>query len=140
METWILYALISAFFAGLTSVIAKLGIQSFSASTGIAIRTAVVFFIILIYALPRVNWQEVQQAPTKAWWFLAISGLTTSLSWIFYYQAIKTGQVSMVAFIDKGSILITILLSIVILGEVLTLKTGIAGGLILAGLVLLIWK
>ncbi len=141
MEKWILYAMVSMFFAGLTSVIAKFGMKDLSSDTALAIRTAVVFAIVLSNAfLFRNAIVELKQVSLKSFLFLAISGITTSLSWIFYYRAIKIGQVSYVASIDKASIIITILLSFFLLKEPITLKLAIGGTFIFIGMVILIWK
>src|SRR4051812_864414 len=118
MEKWIIYAIVSMIFAGFTSVIAKFGMKDLSSDTALAIRTSVVFTIIVANAFIFKNaFQELQQSAPKNLLFLAISGITTSLSWIFYYRAMKEGQVSYVASIDKASIVVTLLLSFIILKE-----------------------
>ena len=138
MPTWVIYSLISMLFAGLTSVVAKLGLKDISADLGLAVRTTVVFGSVLLNFFLFQSVREVGQLNTRTVGFLAVSGLTTSLSWIFYYKAIQIGRVSDVALIDKGSIVLTILLSVTILREPVTPKLLLGGGLILAGLVVLI--
>ncbi|MBC7451788.1 MAG: EamA family transporter [Cytophagales bacterium] len=140
MKNWILYSLISMFFAGLTSVIAKFGMKDISSDLGLAIRTSVVFVLVLVNFAVFQNIKEVSNLNTKAIIFLSISGITTSLSWIFYYKAIKIGEVSYVASIDKGSIIITLFLSFLILGEPLTSRILIGAGLITAGMLVLTLK
>lgn len=141
MEKWILYAIISMLFAGVTSVIAKFGMKDLSSDTALAFRTSVVFTIVIANALLFRNAiTELQQAPAKNLIFLAISGLTTSLSWIFYYRAMKEGQVSYVASIDKASIVVTLLLSFLILKEPLTPKLLAGSAFILTGMLILVWK
>lgn len=141
MEKWILYAIISMLFAGLTSVIAKFGMKDLSSDTALAIRTTVVFFIVATNALLFRNAiSELQQAPAKNLFYLAISGVTTSLSWIFYYRAMKEGQVSYVASIDKASIVVTLLLSFIILKEPMTPKLLTGAAFVLTGMLILIWK
>lgn len=114
------------------------------------------FLIGLFYALSeRFNWfsldwrlffilrnayHELQHAPAKNLIFLAISGITTSFSWIFYYRAMKEGQVSYVASIDKASIVVTLLLSFLILKEPITAKVLLGAGFIITGMLILIWK
>jgi len=140
MKNWVLYSLISMFFAGLTSVIAKMGLKNVSSDTGLAIRTIVVF--ILVWANVFV-FQSVKDFRNLTKWdilFLAISGVSTSLSWIFYYKAIKIGDVSQVALIDKASILITLALSFLILNEQFNFKTLLGAGCILTGLIILTFK
>ena len=141
MEKWKLYAIISMVFAGLTSVIAKFGMKELSSDVALSIRTAVVFAIVSANALLFTNaFQQIKTAPKSNLIFLAISGITTSLSWIFYYRAIKEGQVSYVASIDKASIVITLLLSFLLLREPVTAKVLAGAGFILVGTVILIWK
>ncbi len=141
MEKWIIYAIISMVFAGLTSVIAKFGMKDLSSDTALAIRTIVVFLIVVSNAfLFRNAFADLQKAPKSNLIFLAISGLTTSLSWIFYYRAMKIGQVSYVASIDKASIVVTLLLSFILLKEPITAKILAGAGFILIGMIILIWK
>jgi len=140
MKNWIVYSLISMFFAGLTSVIAKYGMKHISSDLGLAVRTSVVFVFVILNFMIFQNIKEVSNLTTRAVVFLAISGVTTSLSWIFYYKAIKIGEVSYVASIDKGSIVITLLLSLIILGEPLTPKLLIGAALIVSGMLVLTLK
>jgi len=141
MEKWIVYAIISMLFAGITSVVAKFGMKGLSSDTALAVRTSFVFVIVAFNALVFRNaFSELQSAPAKNLIFLAFSALTTSLSWIFYYRAMKIGQVSYVASIDKASIVVTLLLSFLILKEPITAKVLTGAAFILTGMVILIWK
>ncbi len=140
MQNWTLYALISMLFAGITSVIAKFGLKDLPSDVGLAIRTLFVTVFVLANAFIFNEVKMWQQATPKAILFLAISALTTSLSWIFYYKAIKIGDVSYVASIDKASIVITLLLSFWVLKEPVTPKILLGGSLILAGMLVLVWK
>lgn len=140
MEKWVSYAVVSMFFAGLTSVIAKFGLKNVSGDTGLAVRTIVVFILIWANALIFQDIKQFRNLDRSAVMFLAISGVTTTLSWIFYYRAIKIGPVSQVALIDKGSIVIALVLSAWILKEPLTLRTCAGGILIIAGLLVIAWK
>ncbi|MFN8283614.1 MAG: EamA family transporter [Chitinophagales bacterium] len=140
METWLIYALLSAFFAGLTAVLAKFGISKINSDLGVAIRTAVIFVYVVINVIILKGTKDISQLTTKTIIFLVLSGITTALSWIFYYRAMKMGNVSYVAAIDKSSIVITILLSFFLLKEPLTPKLLIGAGLIVAGMIVLIWK
>ena len=140
MKNWIAYSLISMFFAGLTSVIAKYGMKHISSDLGLAVRTSVVFIFVILNFIVFQNIKEVSSLTTRAIFFLMISGITTSLSWIFYYKAIKIGEVSYVASIDKGSIVITLLLSVIILGEPVTPKLLIGAALIISGMLVLTIK
>ena len=140
MQTWIIYALLSMLFAGFTSVIAKFGLKNVSGDLGLAIRTCTVFVLVWINTIAFKHYQQMGNLTQKDIMFLCISGLTTTLSWIFYYKAIKIGNVSEVALIDKGSIIITLLLSFFILNEPFTMKVLVGAGLIMAGLLVLTIK
>lgn len=141
MEKWKLFAVISMLFAGLTSVIAKFGMKNLSSDVALSIRTMVVFIIVITNALLFTNaFTQIKQAPKSNLIYLAISGITTSLSWIFYYRAMKEGPVSYVASIDKASIVVTLLLSFLILKEPLTIKIIAGATFILIGMIILIWK
>ena len=128
------------FFAGLTSVIAKMGLKNVSSDTGLAVRTIVVFVFIWVNAIAFQSVKDFRNLTKVDILFLSISGITTSLSWIFYYKAIKIGNVSQVALIDKASIIITLLLSFLILNEQFTWKVAIGGTFILVGLLILTLK
>ena len=138
METWVLYALISMAFAGLTSVLAKFGMDELPSDLALVIRTSVVFSLVIAHAFILHPIKQLGAVSSKSLVFLSLSGLTTAFSWIFYYRAIQSGKVSVVATIDKGSILVTILLSAVFLHEQITVRTLLAVLLIMAGLILLI--
>ncbi len=140
IPVWIVYALLSMFFAGLTSVAAKMGLKNVSGDVGLALRTSVVFALVWLNALAFHNMQQASQLTKKDIVFLVISGITTTLSWIFYYRAIKEGNVSVVASIDKASLIVTILLAFWFLKEPLTARMLVASGLILSGTLLLIFK
>lgn len=137
---WQLYALLAALFAALTAILAKIGIKGVDSNLATAIRTVVV----LLLAWGIVFAQGTQHGMGKLtrinWTFLLFSGLATGLSWIFYYKAISIGDVSKVAPVDKSSIVLTLILSFVILGEEPNFKTLLAGGLITAGTLVMIWK
>jgi transporter family protein len=140
MKQYQFFALISMLFAGLTSVIAKAGLKNVASDTGIAVRTSFVFILIWLNVFVFNNVKDFTNLTHKDILLLGISGLTTSLSWIFYYKAIKIGNVSEVALIDKGSIAITLLLSIFFLKEVFTWKMAIGSCMIIGGLLVLTLK
>ena len=140
MQTWIIYAIISMIFAGITSVLAKYGLHNISADFGLGIRTTVIFVIITAINLIGAKYKEFANLTMFQITLLVASGITTTLSWIFYYRAMKDGLVSYVAAIDKASIIITLLLSFVLLKEPVTPKLLLGGGLILIGLLVLVWK
>lgn len=140
MQTWIIYAIISMIFAGITSVLAKYGLQNISADFGLGIRTTVIFVIITAINLIGAKYKEFSNLTMLQITLLIGSGITTTLSWIFYYRAMKDGLVSYVAAIDKASIIITLLLSFVLLKEPITPKLLLGGGFILIGMLVLVWK
>lgn len=141
MEKWIFFALLSMFFAGITSVLAKFGMKNISSDTALLIRTTFVFGYVAVNAfLFKDVIREIKISPITNFYFLAFSAFTTALSWIFYYRAMKTGPVAYVTSIDKASILVTIVLSYFLLKEPITPKLIIGSVLILFGLLILIWK
>lgn len=135
---WQLFAILSALFAALTSILAKIGIKGVNSNLATAIRTVVV--LVLAWGIVFANGGQsgITGLTRQNWTFLILSGLATGLSWIFYYKAIALGPVSQVAPIDKSSIVLTLLLSFLILGEQFTAKTLIAAALITAGTFVLI--
>ena len=143
MQPWKIQAILAALFAGLTSVLAKSGMKNLGPDVSLALRTCVVFTLVMVNALIWTNARPLaalRSAAPRDLALLALSGLTTSLSWIFYYRAMKTGTVSFVSLVDKGSIVITLLLSFWLLREPFTPKIALGGALILAGLVTLTYK
>lgn len=140
METWIIYAIISMIFAGITSILAKFGLQNINADLGLGIRTATIFILVSILVFSTDKLKDLPQISSKQFILLVLSGLTTTISWVYYYRAMKDGPVSYIASIDKASILITLLLSFVLLKEPVTPKIILGGTLIFIGLVVLVWK
>ncbi|MCS6820880.1 MAG: EamA family transporter [Microscillaceae bacterium] len=140
MKMYQIFAFISMLFAGLTSVVAKVGLKNVSGDTGLAVRTSFVFLFIWLNIVMFHSLKEFTHLTRKDIIFLGLSALTTSLSWIFYYKAIKIGNVSEVALIDKASIVLTLFLAIVFLREPLTWQILVGCLLILAGLWVLVLK
>ena len=140
MKQYQLFALISMFFAGLTSVIAKAGLKNVSGDTGLAVRTIFVFALVWLNMVAFNHVKDFANLTKRDVLLLGISGLTTTLSWIFYYKAIKIGNVSEVALIDKASILITLLLSFLFLHEQFTWRVALGAAMILGGLLVLTLK
>jgi bacterial/archaeal transporter family protein len=134
MERWVLYAIISMLFAGLTAVGAKQGLAGISAELGLTVRTLFVCVFVLIFAALSVAPAEIKSLQKDNYMWLAISALATVGSWIFYYKALKIGDVATVALIDKGSVIIAILLAWWLLKEAITLRIAIGALLIVAGL------
>jgi bacterial/archaeal transporter family protein len=137
MEKWVVYAFVSMVFAGFTSVIAKLGLAGISGDLGLAIRTCFVFVFVLLFAGAVVPSEELAAITPRNLLWLALSGVTTAFSWVFYYRAIKLGEVSTVALIDKGSVVVALVLAWIVLGETLTPHKLVGCGLIAAGLLVI---
>ena len=130
---WLIYALLSAFFASLTSILGKIGIQGVESNLGTAIRTIVVLIMAWIVVFVTQKQGEIKNIDKTSWIFLCFSGITTGLSWLCYYRALQTGQASIVVPIDKLSIVVTIAFSYLFLQEKLTKKSFIGLVLIVAG-------
>jgi transporter family protein len=135
---WWLYALLSALFAALTTIFAKVGIKDVNSNLATGIRTVVILFMIWGIVLARGETKGLGDLTKQNWLFLAISGVATGLSWIFYFKALQIGTVSQVAPVDKLSLALTIILSVLFLGDSLTWKTGIGAGLVVAGTLVLV--
>lgn len=140
MEKWVSYALISMVFAGFTSVIAKMGLTGISGELGLTIRTLFVSLFVLGFAAIAIPTGDYFLLNRMNLLWLGLSALTTTLSWIFYYKALKLGDVATVALIDKGSVVVAIVLAWLLLKEVITLRTLIGGVLIVGGLLVMVKK
>jgi len=136
---WIIYALLSAFFAALTAIFAKVGVQNISSNLATAIRTIVVLILVWSIVLFRGEAKGLANINKYSLTFLILSGLATGFSWLFYFKAIQTGSVSQVALIDKLSVVLTVILAAVFLGEPFTPKVVAAVVLIVSGVLVLIW-
>lgn len=134
MKNWVIFAFISMFFAGFTSVIAKQGLVGISGELGLTIRTLFVCLFVMAFAVFSVSTQEFSQVGQKNLIWLGLSGVTTALSWVYYYKALKLGDVSTIALIDKGSAVVAILLAWLILKETITLRMIAGAGCIVLGL------
>ena len=130
---WVIFAILSAIFAALTSILAKVGIESVNSNLATAIRTIVVVFMAWLMIFITGNQNGIVDISKKSWIFLILSGLATGASWLCYYKALQLGEASKVIPIDKLSIVITIILAFIFLGEQITLKTLIGCCLIIVG-------
>jgi bacterial/archaeal transporter family protein len=128
---WLIYALLSAFFAALTTIFAKIGIENINANLATAIRTIIILAIAWGIVFAQGTFSQLSSISPRTLIFLSISGVATGLSWIFYFQALQLGKVAQVAPIDKSSVVIVILFSSLFLHEPLTPKI-IVGGLLIA--------
>lgn len=140
MKTWVAFAIVSMVFAGLTSVIAKMGLVGISGELGLTVRTIYVFLFVIAFALVAVPLSDFGQLTRANYLWLGISGVTTTLSWIFYYKALQEGEVSTIAIIDKGSMVVAVLLAFLILKEQITLRTIAGAALMVSGLLIIAKK
>lgn len=137
-KKWLLYAIGSAVFASLTSILGKIGISDINSNLGTAIRTIVVLIMAWIVVFVTRKQYTIKDIDKKSWIFLVLSGVATGGSWLCYYRALQTGPASVVVPIDKLSILVTIAFSYIVFREKLTAKAGIGLALIVAGTLLLL--
>ncbi|MEM8674006.1 MAG: EamA family transporter [Cyanobacteria bacterium P01_G01_bin.67] len=137
-KSWLIFAILSAFFAALTTIFAKVGVEGVNSNLATAIRTVVILVIAwgLVYA--EGTFQGLFELNQKTLLFLVLSGMATGLSWLCYFRALQLGSASLVAPIDKSSLVLISLLSVMFLGEAMTLKMIMGTGLILVGTLLLI--
>jgi len=133
---WLGWALLSALFAGLTAVLAKVGVQNIDSSLATAIRTVVILIFAWAVALLR-NTQSLSSVPARTWIFLVLSGLATGASWICYFRALQLGEVAKVAPIDKLSVVVAIALAALFLQEKMTWQNWVGGALIVSGSIVL---
>ncbi len=137
MKPWILFAVVSTFFAGATSVLAKAGLRGISGELGLVVRTAFVLVLVMALALPSVARQEWTLLDRRNLAWLAASATATALSWLFYYKALRDGEVSTIALIDKGSVIVALVLAWLALGEPFTIRTLAGAALVLAGVLVI---
>ena len=135
---WILFAILSAVFAALTSILAKIGIEGVDSNLATAIRTVVVVGMSWLIVFLTHAQSGITTIDKKSWIFLILSGLATGASWICYYRAIQLGDVSKVVPIDKMSVVLTLILAFTFLHEEFTVKTAIGSMLITLGTVLMV--
>ena len=135
---WTIFAILSAIFAALTSILAKIGIEGVNSNLATAVRTIVVVLMAWFMVFITGNQNGIVDISKKSWIFLILSGLATGASWLCYYKALQLGEASKVVPIDKLSIVITIILAFIFLGEQITLKTLIGCCLIVIGTFIMI--
>jgi transporter family protein len=135
---WIVYALLAAVFAALTSILAKMGLEGVNSNLAVALRTVVVLLFAwgIVFFTGRHN--EIADITARSWWFLGLSGLATGLSWLFFFRALQIGEASRVIPVDKFSVVIAMVLAFVVLREAMDVKTIIGGVMITAGTVVLV--
>lgn len=135
---WAVYALCSAFFAALTSILAKVGIEGVNSNLATAVRTGVVLVMAWLVVFATGTADGLWSIGKKSWLFLVLSGLATGASWLFYFKALQIGEASKVIPVDKFSVVLGILMAFIFLHEAVTVKTLIGGALIAIGTFVLI--
>ena len=139
-NSWLLWAGASAVFAAVTAILAKLGVEGVNSNLATAVRTGVVLLFAWTIVFSTGGAGEVRLLGARTWLFLGLSGLATGLSWLCYFRALQLGQASQVAPIDKLSVVITLALAALFLGEKLTWHEWLGGSLIVAGAVVIALK
>ncbi len=135
---WAVFALLSALFAALTGILAKLGMEGMDSDLGTAIRTGVVLVMAWAIVFAAGKQTGIGDITTRGWVFLVLSGLATGLSWLCYFRALQLGEASRVIPIDKLSVVISLVLAFVVLGEKVTAAKLVGGALITIGTFVLI--
>ncbi len=135
---WFVLALLSAVFAALTSILAKIGINGVNSNLATAIRTVVVVAMAWLMVFITGAQGGISEISRKSWLFLILSGLATGASWLCYYKALQIGEASKVVPVDKLSVVITLVLAFVFLNEKITVKSGVGCALIAVGTLLMV--
>lgn len=138
-QMWIVFALLSAVFAALTSIFAKIGIDGVNSNLATAVRTVVVVVMSWLIVFITNNQSGLAQISKKSWVFLILSGLATGASWLCYYRALQLGKATEVAAVDKLSIVFTLILAFIFLQDMFTVKSLIGCALIATGTILMVW-
>ncbi|HXQ80772.1 MAG TPA: EamA family transporter [Opitutaceae bacterium] len=138
--TWVIWAVLSAVFAGITAVLAKVGVESVNSNLATAIRTTVVLLFTWAIVFAASPSGAIAMPGRRTMLFLALSGIATGLSWLCYFRALQLGEASRVAPIDKLSVVFAIVLAGVFLRERLNWQHAVGGTLIVAGSLVLAWK
>ncbi|OFT00811.1 MULTISPECIES: EamA family transporter [unclassified Granulicatella] len=136
---WIVFALLSAVFAALTSIFAKIGIDGVNSNLATAVRTVVVVVMSWLMVFITNNQSGLAQISKKSWVFLILSGIATGASWLCYYRALQLGKATEVAAVDKLSIVFTLILAFIFLQDMFTVKSLIGCALIATGTILMVW-
>lgn len=136
---WIVFALLSAVFAALTSIFAKIGIDGVNSNLATAVRTVVVVVMSWLMVFITNNQSGLAQISKKSWVFLILSGIATGASWLCYYRALQLGKATEVAAVDKLSIVFTLILAFIFLHDTFTVKSLIGCAFIATGTILMVW-
>ena len=137
-NVWWFYALLSAFFAALTALLAKVGIKGVDSDLATAVRTIVILIIAWSIVLLKGGAKGIPTLSKSNVLFLCLSGVATGLSWIFYFRALQIGKVSQVASIDRTSLVFATILAFIFLGETISWTTAVGSALIITGAILVV--
>jgi transporter family protein len=137
---WFGWALLSALFAALTAILAKIGVAEVNPNLATAIRTTVVLVMAWVVVAATSGKSDWTALTGRAWFFLAASGLMTGLSWLCYFRALKLGDVSKVAPVDKLSVALAIILAVVFLGEKVRTQEAVGAVLIIVGVIVMVMR
>ena len=139
-SNWLILAVLSAVFAALTTIFAKIGVRDVPSNLATAIRTVVILLLAWGIVTATGEIAALRTVTQRTLLFLILSGIATGLSWICYFAALQQGPASVVAPIDKTSLAMVIVLAALFLGEPLTWKTALGGGLVVLGAIVAAWK
>jgi transporter family protein len=140
VETWWFWAILSAVFAALTAIFAKVGIENINSDFATLVRTVVILVTLALILTATSRWENPASVTAKSWLFLTLSGLATGASWVCYFRSLKLGDAARVAPIDKLSVVLVAVFAVIFLGERLSLPNWLGVCLIAAGAVLVAWK
>lgn len=140
LSGWPLWALLSAVFAAMTAIFAKIGVTDVNSNLATLIRTAVILLAGVVLVVATGSWQSPASLSARTWGFLILSGLATGASWFCYFHALKLGEAARVAPIDKLSVVFVAIIAVAFLGEKLSLPNWLGVALIAAGAILVAWK
>ncbi len=136
LMTWQSWALLSAVFAALTAIFAKIGVSDINSDMATLIRTVIILCVLVLFVLATGQWQELSGVTSRTWLFLTLSALATGASWVCYFRALKIGDAARVAPVDKLSIVLVAVFGVLILGERLSGVNWLGVGLCTAGIIL----
>lgn len=137
MQTWFAWALLSAVFAALTAIFAKLGLAGVNSDYATLIRTAMILLVLIVFVAGTGKWVNPAQLSARVWLFLGLSALATGASWVFYFRALQAGDASQVAAVDKSSLLLVVVFAVAFLGERPGAREWLGLALVASGVLLL---
>jgi bacterial/archaeal transporter family protein len=140
LMSWQLWAALSAMFAALTAIFAKVGVENVNSDFATFIRTVIILLVVAAILIGTKQWQPLESIPTRAYVFLALSGLATGGSWLCYFRALKLGDAARVAPIDKLSVVLVAVFGVVLLGERLSASNWLGVTLIALGAILVAYQ